>query len=73
MLVDKNADRAAQVRRGESYVEDVPSEGLEPLVREGIVTATPDYDAVVEPAPLVVDFLNATGRNGRLNGKVWKL
>ena len=73
MLVDHNADRAAQIRRSESYVEHVPSEGLEPLVREGIVTATPDYDAVVERAPLVVDFRNATGRNGRLNGKVWKL
>lgn len=73
MLVDNNAERAAQICRSESYVEDVPSEGLERLVREGIVTATTDYDAVVERAPLVVDFRNATGRNGRLNGKMWKL
>jgi UDP-N-acetyl-D-glucosamine dehydrogenase len=32
-----------------------------------------DYERVVEDAQLVVDFRNATGRNGRNNGKVWKL
>jgi UDP-N-acetyl-D-glucosamine dehydrogenase len=32
-----------------------------------------DYDQLVEEAQLVVDFRNATGRNGSGNGKVWKL
>ena len=32
-----------------------------------------DYDEVVERAHLVVDFRNATGRNGHVSGKVWKL
>jgi UDP-N-acetyl-D-glucosamine dehydrogenase len=32
-----------------------------------------DYDKLVEDAQLVVDFRNATGRNGSNNGKVWKL
>src|SRR5438105_3697485 len=32
-----------------------------------------DYERVVEDAELVVDFRNATGRNGKDNGKVWKL
>jgi UDP-N-acetyl-D-glucosamine dehydrogenase len=32
-----------------------------------------DYDQLVEEAKLVVDFRNATGRNGSANGKVWKL
>jgi UDP-N-acetyl-D-glucosamine dehydrogenase len=32
-----------------------------------------DYDALVDEAQLVVDFRNATGRNGSSNGKVWKL
>ena len=32
-----------------------------------------DYDRLVEDAQLVVDFRNATGRNGSANGKVWKL
>jgi UDP-N-acetyl-D-glucosamine dehydrogenase len=32
-----------------------------------------DYDKLVDDAKLVVDFRNATGRNGSSNGKVWKL
>jgi UDP-N-acetyl-D-glucosamine dehydrogenase len=32
-----------------------------------------DYEELVERAQIVVDFRNATGRNGTGNGKVWKL
>jgi UDP-N-acetyl-D-glucosamine dehydrogenase len=32
-----------------------------------------DYDELVERARIVVDFRNATGRNGSANEKVWKL
>jgi UDP-N-acetyl-D-glucosamine dehydrogenase len=32
-----------------------------------------DYDKLVDEAKIVVDFRNATGRNGSSNGKVWKL
>ena len=32
-----------------------------------------DYDDLVERAEIVVDFRNATGRNGTNSGKVWKL
>jgi hypothetical protein len=32
-----------------------------------------DYDDVAERSSLVVDLRNATGRNGRVDGKVWKL
>ena len=40
-----------------------------------IVTAhsSVDYQQLVDDANLVVDFRNATGRNGRVDGKVWKL
>jgi UDP-N-acetyl-D-glucosamine dehydrogenase len=40
-----------------------------------IVTAhsSIDYQALVERARIVVDFRNATGRNGNGTGKVWKL
>jgi UDP-N-acetyl-D-glucosamine dehydrogenase len=40
-----------------------------------IVTAhsSIDYEDLVERAQVVVDFRNATGRNGTGNGKVWKL
>jgi len=32
-----------------------------------------DYAQLVEDSKLVVDFRNATGTNGRVDGKVWKL
>jgi UDP-N-acetyl-D-glucosamine dehydrogenase len=32
-----------------------------------------DYGKLVDDSKLVVDFRNATGRNGSSNGKVWKL
>jgi hypothetical protein len=32
-----------------------------------------DYDDLADRASLVVDFRNATGENGSLNGRVWKL
>jgi UDP-N-acetyl-D-glucosamine dehydrogenase len=46
VLVDVDADRAARLNRGDSYIEDVPSEVLAQLVREGRLWATTDYDAI---------------------------
>jgi UDP-N-acetyl-D-glucosamine dehydrogenase len=44
---------------------------------DGVVIVTAhraiDYDDLVERAKIVVDFRNATGRNGTGNEKVWKL
>ncbi|HEY5660392.1 MAG TPA: nucleotide sugar dehydrogenase [Gaiellaceae bacterium] len=44
---------------------------------DGVVIVTAhraiDYDDLVERAHIVVDFRNATGRNGNGTGKVWKL
>jgi UDP-N-acetyl-D-glucosamine dehydrogenase len=44
VLVDVEAERVAQLNRGESYIEDVPSEALERHVADGRLTATTDYD-----------------------------
>jgi UDP-N-acetyl-D-glucosamine dehydrogenase len=64
------------------HVPQLPERGLEsvPLAPAeydcvAIVTAHSgiDYDRLLEDAQLVVDFRNATGRNGSNNGKVWKL
>jgi UDP-N-acetyl-D-glucosamine dehydrogenase len=44
LLVDRDAERVAQLNRGESYIEDVPSEVLKPLVDAGSVRASTDYD-----------------------------
>ncbi len=78
-LLDANG---AEVSYHDPYVAELPEHGLrvaplDPAAADcvAIVTAHSeiDYDAVVERASLVVDFRNATGWNGTLNGKVWKL
>jgi UDP-N-acetyl-D-glucosamine dehydrogenase len=43
LLVDVDADRVAQLNRGESYIEDVSSEALARLIENGLA-ATTDYD-----------------------------
>ena len=44
LLVDRDAGRVAQLNRGESYIEDVPSAVLKRLVDEHGLRATTDYD-----------------------------
>jgi UDP-N-acetyl-D-glucosamine dehydrogenase len=44
LLVDVSAERVAQLNRGESYIEDVPTEVFGPLVRDRGLRATTDYD-----------------------------
>jgi UDP-N-acetyl-D-glucosamine dehydrogenase len=48
VLVDVNEERAAMLNRGESYIEDVPSEKLKQLVSERGLSATTDYDVLRE-------------------------
>ena len=54
VLVDVDAERVEAIRRGESYVEDVPSSTLRPLVEAGALTATTDYDVVRESDSVLV-------------------
>jgi UDP-N-acetyl-D-glucosamine dehydrogenase len=53
------------------------SEPLEPAAYDAVVIATAhsgiDYARLVEEAPVVVDFRNATGRAGVASPKIWKL
>ena len=44
LLVEVDAARVEQLNRGESYIEDVPSETLAALVSERGLVATTDYD-----------------------------
>jgi UDP-N-acetyl-D-glucosamine dehydrogenase len=53
VLVDVSPERVAQINRGESYIEDVPSEALAPLVGNGI-SATTDYDALRDADAIVI-------------------
>ena len=81
-LIELLQTAGAHVAYHDPHVPELPRHGLssQPLEASGydcvaIVTAhsSIDYDRLVDDASLVVDFRNATSRNGRVNGKVWKL
>jgi len=46
VLVDVLPDVVEALNRGESHIEDVPSEALAPLVGDGRLAATTDYEAI---------------------------
>ena len=53
ILLDVSAERVAMINRGESYIEDVPSELLAPLVAAGL-EATTDYDRLREVEGILI-------------------
>jgi UDP-N-acetyl-D-glucosamine dehydrogenase len=81
-LIELLRNAGAEVAYHDPHVPQLPEHGLSSVPLEpaaydcvAIVTAHSaiDYGHVVDQAQLVVDFRNATGRNGSVNGKVWKL
>jgi UDP-N-acetyl-D-glucosamine dehydrogenase len=83
-LIELLREEGAEVSYHDPHVPDLPEHSLSSASLDGavdtadcvaIVTAHSgiDYDALAERARLVVDFRNATGRNGSRNGRVWKL
>jgi UDP-N-acetyl-D-glucosamine dehydrogenase len=46
LLVDVLGEVVEALNRGESHIEDVPSDTLGRLVRDGLISATTDYDLV---------------------------
>ena len=81
-LIELLQNAGAEVAYHDPHVAELRKEGLssvalEPAEHDCVVIVTAhseiDYDKVVDEAPLVVDLRNATGRNGRVDGKVWKL
>jgi UDP-N-acetyl-D-glucosamine dehydrogenase len=53
LLVDVDAERVAQLNRGESYIEDVPSASLARLIENGL-TATTDYDRLRDADAILI-------------------
>jgi UDP-N-acetyl-D-glucosamine dehydrogenase len=81
-LIELLQTAGAEVAYHDPHVPELPRHGLssQPLDASGydcvaIVTAhsSIDYDRLVDDASLVVDFRNATNKNGRVDGRVWKL
>ena len=54
VLVDIDATRVERLNRGESYIEDIPSEALKPLVESGLISATTDYDELHEADAILI-------------------
>jgi UDP-N-acetyl-D-glucosamine dehydrogenase len=54
VLVDVVQDRVDQLNRGESYIEDVPSEVLTKLVDAGLICASSDYDVLREVEAILI-------------------
>ena len=54
LLVDIDQERVAKLNRGESYIEDVPSAKLAPLVADDSIVATTDYDELRDADAIVV-------------------
>ncbi len=46
--IDVSADKVARLNRGESYIGDIPSERLHPLVEAGKLRASVEYRALTE-------------------------
>ncbi len=46
--IDIDEDKMAAIHRGESYIQDVPTSVLAPLVKAGKITATADFAAVAD-------------------------
>jgi UDP-N-acetyl-D-glucosamine dehydrogenase len=48
LLLDVDAERVAQLNRGESYIEDVASDAFAQHVEQGTIAASTDYDELAE-------------------------
>jgi UDP-N-acetyl-D-glucosamine dehydrogenase len=80
-LIELLRNAGAEVSYHDPYVPalrgGLESVALEPAEYDCVAVVTAhrciDYADLVERAPIVVDFRNATGREGARNGKVWKL
>ena len=83
-LIELLRAEGAQVTYHDPHIPELPTHGLRSQDLDGslegadcvaIVTAHSaiDYAELAKRAKLVVDFRNATGRDGSQNGRVWKL
>ena len=54
VLVEIDRNRIERLNRGESYVDDVPSEALRKHVEDGRLSATADYDRLRDAEAILV-------------------
>jgi len=54
LLLDVDADRVAQLNRGDSYIEDVASDAFAKHVEQGTIAASTDYDEIAEADSILI-------------------
>jgi UDP-N-acetyl-D-glucosamine dehydrogenase len=54
ILVETSEDRVAAINRGESYIADVSSAELKPLVDDSRIEATSDYSALAQAGAILI-------------------
>jgi UDP-N-acetyl-D-glucosamine dehydrogenase len=54
LLLDVDAERVAQLNRGESYIEDVESEAFAKHVEQGTITASTNYDELADADAILI-------------------
>ena len=54
VLIESNPEKVELVRRGESYIGDVPSDELRRHVEAGAIDPTSDYDALKETEAILL-------------------
>jgi UDP-N-acetyl-D-glucosamine dehydrogenase len=65
VLLDVDEQRVAMLNRGESYIEDVPSDKLRELVDERGLTATTHYDVLRDVAAIVIALPTPLSKQGQ--------
>jgi UDP-N-acetyl-D-glucosamine dehydrogenase len=65
VLLDVDEGRVAMLNRGESYIEDVPSDQLRELVDQRGLTATTDYDILRGTAAIVIALPTPLSKQGQ--------
>src|SRR6266536_1997310 len=78
VCVDADARKVEAIARGESYVEDVPSEALAGLVAAGTIVATGDHAALREPDAILICLPTPLSTNREpdltvLTGGTWQI
>src|SRR5689334_20011497 len=52
--VDVSSEKVALIRRGRSYIEDLPSSELKKMVKKGNLTAVTDYSVLAQMDAVIV-------------------
>jgi UDP-N-acetyl-D-glucosamine dehydrogenase len=52
--VEAVAERCAEINAGRSYIQDIPSEALKPVVDAGLMSATTDYAATADCDAVII-------------------